>query len=197
MRQSCVRSPATASPIRCSTTRRSSTWQRYGVRAWPTLMLIDPSGAVRGGVSGEGHGEALLNAVAGLIEEAKAGGILDSSRPVRLAGTAADRGLPGSSGVLAFPGKVASDGGERLAIADTGHDRVLIVTLTGEVEQEFDGLREPQGLYFDREQSDRLIVANCLADEVIAIDTASGERTTLATGISSAWDVAPWEAGLP
>ncbi len=172
------------------------TWQRYGVRAWPTLMLIDPSGAVRGGVSGEGHGEALMNAVAGLIEEAKGNGTLVEGRAVRLTGTAASRGMASSSGVLAFPGKVASDGGDRLAIADTGHDRVLIVTLSGEIEQEFGGLREPQGLYFDREQTGRLIVANCLADEVVAIDSASGERTTLASDISSAWDVAPWESGI-
>src|SRR5688572_18723253 len=29
-------------------------WQQYGVRAWPTLMLIDPAGKVIGYVSGEG-----------------------------------------------------------------------------------------------------------------------------------------------
>src|SRR2546430_8974624 len=30
-------------------------WRRYGVRAWPTRVLIDPEGYVVGGVSGEGQ----------------------------------------------------------------------------------------------------------------------------------------------
>jgi thiol-disulfide isomerase/thioredoxin/DNA-binding beta-propeller fold protein YncE len=169
------------------------TWNRYGVRAWPTLMLIDATGAVRGSVSGEGHGKALMQGVAGLIEEAKRNGDLAPERPIRLAGTAAARGVPATAGMLAFPGKVASDGGKRLAIADTAHDRVLIATLDGRVEQEFGGLREPQGLCFD---GDRLVVANCLADEVVAIDLRSGDRLVLARGISSPWDVALWQDGI-
>jgi hypothetical protein len=48
-------------------------------------------------------------------------------------------------------------------------------------------------LYFD---GGRLVVANCLADEVVAIDLADGARRTLASGISSAWDVAPWNGGI-
>ncbi len=169
------------------------TWQRYGVRAWPTLFLIDTNGHVRGGVSGEGHGEQLQQAVAALIEEGRRTGTLAPEKTVRLAGTAAARGKPRGTGVLAFPGKVASDGAGRLAIADTDHDRVLVVSLDGEILQEFGGLREPQGLYFD---GDRLVVANCVADEVAAIDLASGERRTLASGISSAWDVAAWSGGI-
>ncbi len=169
------------------------TWQRYGVRAWPTLFLIDTNGHVRGGLSGEGHGDQLQQAVAALIEEGRRTGTLAPEKTVRLAGTAAARGKPRGTGLLAFPGKVASDGAGRLAIADTDHDRVLVVSLAGEVQQEFGGLREPQGLYFD---GGRLIVANCLADEVLAIDLTSGERRTLASGISSAWDVAPWNGGI-
>ncbi len=169
------------------------TWKRYGVRAWPTLMLIDATGAVRGAVSGEGHGKALLQAVTGLIEEARRTGELAADRPIRLTGTAATRGVAATTGTLAFPGKVVSDGGKRLAIADSAHDRVLIVTLDGQVEQEFNGLREPQGICFD---GGRLVIANCLADEVLAIEIESGERSVLAGGISSPWDVALWEGGI-
>lgn len=31
------------------------TWQQYGVRAWPTLVLIDPQGYAVGMASGEGN----------------------------------------------------------------------------------------------------------------------------------------------
>src|SRR5215207_7578206 len=34
-------------------------WTRYGVRAWPTQVLIDPAGYVVGSISGEGHYETL------------------------------------------------------------------------------------------------------------------------------------------
>ncbi|HLZ72556.1 MAG TPA: thioredoxin-like domain-containing protein [Dehalococcoidia bacterium] len=172
------------------------TWQRYGVRAWPTLFLIDTNGHVRGGLSGEGHGDQLRQAIAALVEEGRRTGTLAPEKTVRLAGTAAARGKPRGTGMLAFPGKVASDGGSRLAIADTDHDRVLVVSLAGAIEREFGGLREPQGLYFDATDGERLVVANCLADEVVAIDLAGGERRTLASGISSAWDVTPWHGGI-
>lgn len=36
-----------------------STWESYGVRAWPTLVLIDPVGEIIGTFSGEGHGHAI------------------------------------------------------------------------------------------------------------------------------------------
>jgi len=169
------------------------TWQRYAIRSWPTLVLIDTTGAVRGVVSGEGHGQALMQAVGALVAEGRENGTLGNDAPIRLAGTAARRGSPEGAGTLAFPGKVASDGGRRLAIADTGHDRVLVVNLDGEIEREIDGLREPQGVFFD---GDRLVIANCLADEVLAVDLRTGERSVLASEISSPWDVAPWQEGI-
>jgi len=167
------------------------TWQRYGVRAWPTLVLIDTKGVYRGSASGEGHGDQLLQAVRALIEEGRRNGSLDERSTVRLDSAALPKQQAG--GTLAFPGKVASDGDNRLAIADTGHDRVLIVSLDGRIEDEITGLHEPQGLFF---ADGRLIVADCLADRVVAVDLATNEQTVLAAGISSPWDVAPWQGGV-
>src|SRR5262244_1521292 len=42
-------------------------WRRYGVRAWPTRVLIDPEGYVVGGVSGEGHYETFDRIIGELI----------------------------------------------------------------------------------------------------------------------------------
>ena len=36
-----------------------TTWAAYGVRAWPTLVLVDPEGEILATYSGEGHGHAL------------------------------------------------------------------------------------------------------------------------------------------
>src|SRR5215207_3231456 len=35
------------------------TWQQYAVRAWPTLVLIDPEGYIVAQHSGEGHAHAI------------------------------------------------------------------------------------------------------------------------------------------
>ena len=178
------------------------TWSRYAIRAWPSLVLVDSEGIVRASVSGEGYGPALLEAVGKLIEEGRANGTLhEGPSPVRLAGTAAAGGVPRDTGMLAFPGKVActvdADGATRLAIADTDHDRILVARLDGNaatVERVYDGLHEPQGLYFDG--AVRLIATNCLSGEVLAIERESGARRVLAGEISSAWDVAPWQGGI-
>ena len=51
----------------------------YGMRAWPTQVVIDPQGNVVGSVLGEGKYEVLDEAIATLIENAKgtANGLVD------------------------------------------------------------------------------------------------------------------------
>lgn len=100
-------------------------WQIYGVRAWPTFMLIDPQGKVLGYYSGEGVYEAMRPAIAGMIAEFDAKGMIDRT-PLRL--TPERERRPPS--LLAFPGKVLADSrGGRLFIADTSHNRVIVADL--------------------------------------------------------------------
>ena len=40
-----------------------ATWHQYGVKGWPTLVVVDPEGYVVGGVSGEGSGPVVFSAV--------------------------------------------------------------------------------------------------------------------------------------
>jgi thiol-disulfide isomerase/thioredoxin len=102
-------------------------WQSYVVRAWPTQVLIDPEGYVVGRVSGEGHYEAFDRAIGQLAAEARKRGTLDE-RPLKLAlerAKVAD--LP-----LAFPGKILADErGDRLFVADSNHNRVVVSRLDG------------------------------------------------------------------
>ena len=44
-------------------------WQSYGVRAWPTQILIDPAGYVIGSISGEGNYDVIDQAVAKTVND--------------------------------------------------------------------------------------------------------------------------------
>ena len=104
-------------------------WGRYGVRAWPTRVLIDPEGYVVGGVSGEGHYETFDRLISELIADHRARGTLNEA-PLSLALEKAHFTAP----LLSFPGKVLADPQQdRLFIADSNHNRVLVSTKTGHV----------------------------------------------------------------
>ena len=102
-------------------------WQSYGVRAWPTQVLIDPAGYVIGGVSGEGNYEIIDQAIAKTVEEFRKKGQL-KEEPLKLVLERAKVGdLP-----LAFPGKIVADANrDRLFIADSNHNRIVITKLDG------------------------------------------------------------------
>ena len=167
------------------------TWQQYGVRAWPTLVVIDPDGYVVAMASGEGNGPALAGVIAQLLDGRSDLAVGPAFIPVSLR----------NESTLAFPGKVASDGAGRIAIADTGNDRVLVCDLAGGVQNEFGGFHQPQGLRFN---AGRLLVCDTVAGDLVAISLPDGERRVLASGLRSPWDalvladgrIAIAEAGL-
>ena len=102
-------------------------WEEYAVRAWPTLMLVDPRGRVFAKHEGEFPLEPMRVALADLIAQYDAEGILDR-RPLTL------DPLPPGGGTLRFPGKVLADAASnRLFIADSGHNRILVADLDGRV----------------------------------------------------------------
>ena len=163
-----------------------TTWDQYAVRAWPTLVLVDPEGYEVWRAAGEGHAVALAAELERLIAEHGAKGTLvrGAAAPV-----AARDELP--TGELAFPGKVAvAPDGLAVAISDTGHDRVLVTRLGGEVLHELDGLYQPQGVRFDGD--DALLVCETGADRVWRIALPGGERTLVTDAARTPWDVVRW-----
>ncbi len=104
-------------------------WNEYGAEGWPTLTVIDPAGNVVGQVSGEGH-YALLNEVIGrLTKEFTARGEINS-KPLWFSGIRLQ--MPKTT--LLFPGKVLADQAhDRLFIADSNHNRIVVTTLAGKV----------------------------------------------------------------
>ena len=102
-------------------------WNRFGVQAWPTVMLIDPEGYrvwwVRGEITFEQVDEVLRKAVP-FYRKKK---LLDET-PLRFDLEAYQR----EETPLRFPGKVLADeSGDRLFIADSGHNRIVVTRLDG------------------------------------------------------------------
>ncbi|HHT9130070.1 MAG TPA: thioredoxin-like domain-containing protein [Candidatus Brocadiaceae bacterium] len=104
-------------------------WQAYGVRAWPTLVLIDPEGYIVGSDTGEGHYEILDKLIGEMVSRYHSKNLInEKSLPLSL-----EKYKHGSS-FLSFPGKVLADeASNRLFIADSNHNRIIITTLEGEV----------------------------------------------------------------
>ena len=102
-------------------------WQSYGIRAWPTRVLIDPAGYIIGGVSGEGYYDEIDQTIAKVTDDFRKRGELNEE-PLKLVLERAKVGdLP-----LAFPGKILADAAnDRLFIADSNHNRIVITKLDG------------------------------------------------------------------
>jgi thiol-disulfide isomerase/thioredoxin len=135
-------------------------WEEYTVRAWPTLMIIDPQGYVVGYVSGEGDRNVLDELIQKLISQHQEKGTINFQE---LSLTLEKQRKPLIT-PLAFPGKLlATQAG--LFIADSGHHRIVMSSLDGEIihligtgqsgltDGSFDEAQffAPQGMAFDQE----------------------------------------------
>ncbi len=102
-----------------------SIWRSYGIRAWPTMVLIDPEGYVVDIRSGEGGPEYFDPIIEDLIERFSRSGDLDSN-PLNITLEESNE----RTTLLSYPGKVhVNPDGDRLFIADSNHNRILVVSL--------------------------------------------------------------------
>ncbi|MFF4752461.1 thioredoxin-like domain-containing protein [Streptomyces sp. NPDC002514] len=191
-----------------------TTWKQYAVRAWPTLVVIDPEGYVVAQHAGEGHAHAIERLVAELEAEHAAKGTLRR-------GDGPYVPPEPEPTVLRFPGKALPLPGGTFLVSDTtrhqlvelAEDAETVVRRIGSGARGFaDGaagaasFNEPQGLALLDESS--VVVADTVNHALRRLDLASGAVTTLAgtgkqwwqgsatTGparevdLSSPWDVA-------
>ncbi|MCB9844601.1 MAG: redoxin family protein [Phycisphaeraceae bacterium] len=180
-------------------------WSRFGVRSWPTFVLIGADGRVIGSASGEGHRDLLDTAVARALEEAEQNGTLAAQRVAIHADA-----MPGVPGGLRFPGKVIgvepaqADAGW-LLVADSSNDRVIAATFPdahgvsrvrrivgGTGRGLVDGasgdsrFHDPQGMAFDAARN-RVYVADTKNHAIRSIDLETFEVSTL-VGRGEQWD---------
>ncbi|MGW7546955.1 NHL domain-containing thioredoxin family protein [Streptomyces sp. NPDC054770] len=191
-----------------------ATWKQYAVRAWPTLVVIDPEGYVVAQHAGEGHAHAIARLVEELEAEHEAKGTLRRGDgpyvPPEPEPTA-----------LRFPGKALQLPSGHFLVSDTtrhqlvelAEDAETVVRRLGSGTRGFtDGtadtasFSEPQGLALLGDGS--VVVADTVNHALRRLDPATGEVSTLAgTGrqwwqgsptsgpareidLSSPWDVA-------
>lgn len=104
-------------------------WRKFGVRAWPSMVLIDPEGNYCGHLSGEGNRELLDKVLGQVIAYHRAKGTLDET-PVHFELEANKlKKTP-----LKFPGKLLADApNQRLFISDSNHNRIVITSLDGKL----------------------------------------------------------------
>ncbi|MCG3154996.1 MAG: Thiol-disulfide oxidoreductase ResA [bacterium] len=106
-------------------------WQAYTVRAWPTLVMIDPTGYLLGVFSGEGNREILDNYIEVGLAVFQEEGKLDNS-PLPLVLEQPDR----PEALLNFPGKIIAEARtQRLVIADSGHHRLIVCSPDGTIQE--------------------------------------------------------------
>ena len=96
-------------------------WNAYTVRAWPTLVLIDPRGRIAGEISGEIRAEDLAPNIQEVVDQNRD---LLNLEPLDLA----QEIVPEPERPLRFPARLLiSD--DIMFIADSGHHRILEVKL--------------------------------------------------------------------
>ncbi|MFJ9815854.1 NHL domain-containing thioredoxin family protein [Streptomyces sp. NPDC101151] len=192
-----------------------ATWKQYAVRAWPTLVVIDPEGYVVAQHAGEGHVHAIERLLEELEAEHEAKGTLRR-------GDGPYVPPEPEPTVLRFPGKALLLPGGTFLVSDTtrhqlvelAEDAETVVRRIGGGARGFaDGgpeeasFNEPQGLALS-EDGAAVIVADTVNHALRRLDLATGKVTTLAgTGrqwwqgsptsgparevdLSSPWDVA-------
>ncbi|MEU0809068.1 NHL domain-containing thioredoxin family protein [Streptomyces sp. NPDC005970] len=192
-----------------------ATWKQYAVRAWPTLVVVDPEGYVVAQHAGEGHAHALEKLVAELeAEHAAKGTLRRGDGPYVPPEPVATE--------LRFPGKALLLPGGTFLVSDTTRHQLVELAADGEsvvrrigvagerglVDGPADHARfsEPQGLALLPDGT--VIVADTVNHALRSLDLATGEvRTVAGTGrqwwqgspaagparevdLSSPWDVA-------
>lgn len=190
-------------------------WREYAVRAWPTLMFIDPLGKVIGKHEGEIPYDAADQLIGDMLDEFEAQGLLD---PRPIPGAYGDHAETVEATPLRFPGKLLADAASnRLIVSDSGHNRIVVADLDGDVKLVIgsgqEGLTDgpahtatfyqPQGVAVDGET---LYVADTENHAVRTVDLTTGHVATLAgtgeqlmgeraggpalqTKLSSPWDL--------
>ena len=100
--------------------RAGALWGQLGVTCWPTQLILSPAGHPVWVAMGETHGPWLEELCRLLLQVWGEVGLLSGPPlPISLGSTVSSR-------LLSYPGKVAVCG-RQLAVADTGHHRLLLV----------------------------------------------------------------------
>ncbi|GHK03492.1 hypothetical protein SY2F82_52890 [Streptomyces sp. Y2F8-2] len=174
-----------------------ATWKQYAVRAWPTLVVIDPEGYVVAQHAGEGHAHAIARLVEELEEEHAAKGTLRRGDGPYVAPEPEPT-------TLRFPGKALLLPSGSFLVSDTTRHQLVELAADGEtvLRRIGSGVRgfadgparaasfsEPQGLALLDEAT--VVVADTVNHALRRLDLATGEVGTLAGTGKQWWQGSP------
>jgi hypothetical protein len=162
-------------------------WSQFAIRAWPTVVFVDPTGRVIGQHAGEFDLEPVLN----LLAEILTAHGLASPPPLP---PAPETPVPAMETTLRFPTNVLADPARhQIIIADGGHHQLVVAGLDGSLRARVgdgvSGLRDgdaatarfatPQGLVLGPD-GDALFVSDTGNHSVRRVDLATLAVTTIA-----------------
>lgn len=162
-------------------------WSQFAIRAWPTIVFVDPSGRVIGQHAGEFDLEPVLN----LLKEILNAHDLTAPAPAPPPPTTP---VPETETTLRFPTNVLADPSRnQLVIADGGHHQLVLIGLDGKllgrIGDGVSGLRDgdaatarfttPQGLVLAPD-GDTLFVSDTGSHTIRRVDLSSRTVSTVA-----------------
>ena len=191
-------------------------WQQYRARAWPTLIFIDPEGKIIGKHEGEITLAPFEQAIGDMVDQFDRKSLIDRRSMKFKLEREKEWERP-----LSFPGKVLAEATlQRLFVADSNHNRLLITDLLGQVQEVVgsgerglkDGdfaqaaFNDPQGMALVQ-GGEKLCVADTKNHAIREVDLVRKTVTTIAgtgekagmfhnggqatgTALSSPWDLA-------
>ena len=102
-------------------------WRQYAVRAWPTLVLIDPEGYVVAQAAGEGQADSLAMLIEQLVAEFEPRGLLRRGEAPYVPPDVDDVALRFPAKAIVIPAD--RPGGGNLLVADAGHHSLVELSL--------------------------------------------------------------------
>ncbi|KEI45973.1 NHL domain-containing thioredoxin family protein [Saccharopolyspora rectivirgula] len=200
-----------------------TTWQNYAVKAWPTLVVVDPEGYIVHVAAGEGHVDALREVITEVVAEHEERGTLHRGQGPYVPPERPDTTLRYPSKVLALPnGNLLVSDSANHSLVELEPDGETVVRRIGTGERgstdgspETASFAEPGGLtllpeHISQRTGYEVVVADTVNHLLRGVRLSDGQVRTLAgTGqqwrdgadsgpgreipLTSPWDVAWWE----
>ncbi|MDJ1131574.1 NHL domain-containing thioredoxin family protein [Streptomyces iconiensis] len=183
-----------------------ATWKQYAVRAWPTLVVIDPEGYVVAQHAGEGHVHAIEKLITELEAEHEAKGTLRRGGSLGASPAAGGTQPEPAATDLRFPGKALALPGGGYLVSDTTRHQLVELAADGETAvrrigtgergltdgtPEEAAFNEPQGLTFLPDGD--ILIADTVNHALRRLDPDSGTVVTVAGTGAQWWQGAPTE----
>ena len=144
-------------------------WDKFGIRAWPSFVLINPDGKVIKKFEGEGEGKNIKNEILKLKASFK--GKIEE-KPLLIDAEVSPQSP------LKFPNKITfAQDIKTIFISDTGNNRILATDLTGKIKYALSGFHQPHGLLYHKNS---LIVADTKNHQIKQVDLKTKNVTVLA-----------------